>query len=73
MPNADPVGSDDEPSADKDGLLLRRTFFAFCLFLVAGAIILTLTALYAGWDERIVPVLLAVVAIALVLARVAIR
>ena len=64
---------DGQRPAENPERELRRTLAGFCLFLVAGAIILTLTAVYAGWDERIVPVTLAVAAIALVFARIAIR
>ncbi|HXS51291.1 MAG TPA: hypothetical protein VN782_02070 [Usitatibacter sp.] len=74
MPDADPADERDAGrSTDKAERELRRALAGFCLFLVAGAIILTLIALYAGWDERIVPVTLAVAAIALVFARIAIR
>jgi hypothetical protein len=74
LPNSDLIQSGHaQQSGAKDERELRRTLAGFCLFLVAGAIVLTLIALYAGWDKRIVPVTLAVAAIALVFARIAIR
>ena len=64
---------DASTSSDEEQRRLRGPFAAFCLLLMAGAIVLTLLSIYAGWDGSVVPVTLVIAAIALVLARIAIR
>ena len=68
-----PEPDDASNPSDEEQRRLRGPFAAFCLLLMAGAIVLTLLSIYAGWDGSIVPVTLVIAAIALVLARIAIR